>query len=207
MKFLAGSRLSPVHPRLRGELTSAGRQVSDIDGSSPLTRGTQLGEPLQSEKYRFIPAYAGNSLKIRPFAFVSKVHPRLRGELIRAAVLKSALERFIPAYAGNSSQENLVRVTSNGSSPLTRGTRAHSSQIVTPLSVHPRLRGELPISFTSRIVDTGSSPLTRGTLLRTNCNVIECRFIPAYAGNSIAQVRTTVKYSVHPRLRGELGMV
>ena len=52
-----------VHPRLRGELrlTSENRELSN--GSSPLTRGTQYFEDLPSDIRRFIPAYAGNSLK------------------------------------------------------------------------------------------------------------------------------------------------
>ena len=52
-----------VHPRLRGELVYNENLVSKDIGSSPLTRGTLVlgfGGPL---KGRFIPAYAGNSLK------------------------------------------------------------------------------------------------------------------------------------------------
>ena len=50
-----------VHPRLRGELVFFSVCLESIDGSSPLTRGTQLVQALDKM----------NQL----------VHPRLRGEL------------------------------------------------------------------------------------------------------------------------------
>ena len=52
-------------------------------------------------------------------------------------------------------------------------------------AVHPRLRGELLDQL-------------RDTLLSV-------RFIPAYAGNSLAFEFFNVESPVHPRLRGELG--
>ena len=51
----------PVHPRLRGELATD--TVSVTGGSSPLTRGTQQETFGARQRPRFIPAYAGNSLK------------------------------------------------------------------------------------------------------------------------------------------------
>ena len=52
-----------VHPRLRGELRLVNRRPFFYDGSSPLTRGTPRPMPVYSVPGRFIPAYAGNSLK------------------------------------------------------------------------------------------------------------------------------------------------
>ncbi len=52
----------------------------------------------------------------------------------------------------------------------------------------------------------GSSPLTRGTLTTTWSLLIPVRFIPAYAGNSSPENKIVFPTSVHPRLRGELGM-
>ena len=52
-----------VHPRLRGELSMARPDVCRHAGSSPLTRGTLIGCLLIGLFMRFIPAYAGNSLK------------------------------------------------------------------------------------------------------------------------------------------------
>ena len=52
---------APVHPRLRGELKKRTRPRIQIDGSSPLTRGTPLTRLQLPGSNRFIPAYAGNS--------------------------------------------------------------------------------------------------------------------------------------------------
>ena len=132
---------------------------------------------------RFIPAYAGNScLSTIPKCSLS-VHPRLRGELRSTA-------KF--------------HCSSDGSSPLTRGTRAgyrnarcphrfipaYAGNSVVPETtamckpVHPRLRGELSALTFTVVTPSGSSPLTRGTQKILINDVMLLRFIPAYAGNS-----------------------
>ena len=70
-----------VHPRLRGELKHRPPPCRKAFGSSPLTRGTLDNEIKQTEKERFIPAYAGNSNASQTFMVGFPVHPRLRGEL------------------------------------------------------------------------------------------------------------------------------
>ena len=52
-----------VHPRLRGELFNTPSVKSNALGSSPLTRGTPSIMKRALLLTRFIPAYAGNSLK------------------------------------------------------------------------------------------------------------------------------------------------
>ena len=133
----------PVHPRLRGELTSRGLPFMVVIGSSPLTRGTQFFRRSVCVIDRFIPAYAGNSNDhFRPLRNF-EVHPRLRGEL----------RIFLP--------RSFIAV---GSSPLTRGTRERRRSYQLCCSVHPRLRGELPAPIRQTSKHLGSSPLTRGTL-------------------------------------------
>ena len=51
-----------VHPRLRGELSNERRVSTNLGGSSPLTRGTPSSIESQYFDFRFIPAYAGNSI-------------------------------------------------------------------------------------------------------------------------------------------------
>ena len=55
--------LVSVHPRLRGELKSETKHLFLESGSSPLTRGTLKPVSFKTSLIRFIPAYAGNSLK------------------------------------------------------------------------------------------------------------------------------------------------
>ena len=72
------------------------------------------------------------------------------------------------------------------------------------LSVHPRLRGELNLQLRGLFDTHGSSPLTRGTLYIACILFAVCRFIPAYAGNSVEFCGFHSLVAVHPRLRGEL---
>ena len=179
----------PVHPRLRGELTSRGLPFMVVIGSSPLTRGTLAFDDASYSAARSIPAYAGNSAQGKARNLLRSVHPRLRGEL---AVVTAQ------------------RIVKSGSSPLTRGTRENSSphefhgrfipayagnsnhkdasREIKP--VHPRLRGELEDFTVTKSGCRGSSPLTRGTLLLDIMFNAIFRFIPAYAGNSFARTKT-----------------
>ena len=175
-----------VHPRLRGELFSVASAGDTAGGSSPLARGTPANGRLNSSGTRFIPACAGNSNKKRLRRPCLSVHPRLRGELIVHLLAEHLYagsspltrgthveadrgrkrRRFIPAYAGNSER---------------RVCGAPGS------TVHPRLRGELRTQSLRSSWIAGSSPLTRGTQHLGNRLCSDCRFIPAYAGNSLKQ--------------------
>ena len=153
-----------VHPRLRGELILVLRPALIHIGSSPLTRGTLRGCYWQAPVQRFIPAYAGNSGNKASENELHPVHPRLRGEL----------------------RQSTSPVTgSNGSSPLTRGTRHPRYKDMAPFPVHPRLRGELILFCQKKPKTDGSSPLTRGTHSLSTIKELSIRFIPAYAGNSL----------------------
>ena len=105
-----------------GELSKPSWAIVQLDGSSPLARGTQDLDRLGYVADRFIPAYAGNSWRLRYSCGLVPVHPRLRGELDSDRMRDRIHDRFIPAYAGNS---------------------LHYSLFSCSWSVHPRLRGEL----------------------------------------------------------------
>ena len=96
------SRRRRAHPRSRGENQLGKRRVEGVKGSSPLTRGkpTRMASPVRMQG--LIPAHAGKTRGVRRRSWVTRAHPRSRGEnelkVIRAG---SAL----------------------GSSPLTRGKR------------------------------------------------------------------------------------
>ena len=172
-----------VHPRLRGELAFFFCPKRKSCGSSPLTRGTLLGEKKDFSKLRFIPAYAGNSITLQIFRDRRSVHPRLRGELLWSKIISNNAVRFIPAYAGNSPKRIAPTIG---------------------LTVHPRLRGELGSKERQSPRPGGSSPLTRGTHRLTPDAQRDRRFIPAYAGNSAYFSQSPKPQTVHPRLRGEL---
>ena len=130
------------------------------------------------------------------------VHPRIRGERENEshgggfkdgssphtrgtpawAIRFVAKHRFIPAYAGNAFLLQHQQVSR---------------------TVHPRIRGERPAPGSRIGGNGGSSPHTRGTLGTEWTGMAQSRFIPAYAGNALNQLRLRQEAPVHPRIRGE----
>ena len=134
-----------VHPRLRGKLPANFVLQMLRRGSSPLTRETLDCASCQHDENRFIPAYAGNSLMLPAMwrkRFGSSPLTRETPSLYQRRLIRP---RFIPAYAGNSGYFFLF---------------------CSDTSVHPRLRGKLPIPRIQVLRRFGSSPLTRETHLK-----------------------------------------
>ena len=129
-------------------------------------------------------------------------HPRSRGENAQAAH-----QGFRPA----------------GSSPLTRGKHgrgagggrvrrlipAHAGKTPSTASsstsqpAHPRSRGENRRLVRVRRRPDGSSPLTRGKRIPPASGSKAVRLIPAHAGKTRRDYRTTGGQEAHPRSRGE----
>ena len=174
----------PVHPRMRGERPYIWDETMASFGSSPHARGTQIDSRRCASASRFIPACAGNARSGHPKDHHLPVHPRMRGERMRRAVVSTFRfgssphargtlhrrigrflpRRFIPACAGNA---------------RTFGMRRWLH------SVHPRMRGERMQDGSCRNVVHGSSPHARGTLAHGGDALIKRRFIPACAGNAL----------------------
>ena len=89
-----------AHPRSRGD--NPPRRIHQIDasGSSPLTRGKQMGTRTAYRTGGLIPAHAGKTSTRRPCMRMIEAHPRSRGENHETA-----------SQIGDT----------EGSSPLTRG--------------------------------------------------------------------------------------
>ena len=94
-----------VYPRWRGEHVTWRRPAIDFSGLSPLARGTLEPVFLSARNFRFIPAGAGNTVRIGFENLYAPVYPRWRGE---------------HGYASN------IQRWERGLSPLARGTRVSS---------------------------------------------------------------------------------
>ena len=191
-----------VHPRMRGEHFTSTYHCFSKYGSSPHARGTRERCAEQGRPMRFIPACAGNTGIPHSRPPRQSVHPRMRGEhrhhpqVIPAVVGSSPHARgtlprrcpargycrFIPACAGNTIAAGLSRP-------------------VRP--VHPRMRGEHTVVPTVKYLGVGSSPHARGTQPVMLFRVFQRRFIPACAGNTLANFHVWTVHTVHPRMRGE----
>ena len=154
------------HPRIRGEHSIQSGFNSAVQGSSPHTRGARhliVEEPVS---LGIIPAYAGSTGVLGRCAEHEGDHPRIRGE------------------HGLTAEPRREPV---GSSPHTRGARAHGigrgcRRGIIPAYAgstasersgrqcrwdHPRIRGEHRGRRRTRGRRSGSSPHTRGAQLFT----------------------------------------
>ena len=71
---------TPVYPRWRGEHMMSLTKRMRIRGLSPLARGTQHQAICGPHRGRFIPAGAGNTLRVHVAETPCSVYPRWRGE-------------------------------------------------------------------------------------------------------------------------------
>ena len=191
-----------VHPRVGGEQSAVNDESASLAGSSPRGRGTVLAEIAARLAERFIPAWAGNSLRSSNRWRCKSVHPRVGGEQCRStSILPQGrgssprgrgtelflhpgirIGRFIPAWAGN---------------------RQHHQGLGASPAVHPRVGGEQTVQLCARLQLGGSSPLGRGTVRRRSDPRMQTRFIPAWAGNRPPGSGIYVEPPVHPRVGGE----
>ncbi len=191
-----------VHPRVCGERSMCRCGIFRLSGSSPRVRGTLQFLQVDLNRWRFIPACAGNAEPGRLVSALNSVHPRVCGErdgnASPAAVTRGSSPRvrgtryhiaasdlrcrFIPACAGNASCRRVGR-----------GWRL----------VHPRVCGERPAKRVATANARGSSPRVRGTHLITLPDGSIWRFIPACAGNAPSSERVSRRDAVHPRVCGE----
>ena len=72
--------LGAVHPRARGEHITRLLITLPPGGTSPRTRGTLFDNFIASNRYRYIPAHAGNTRSCWSACSARAVHPRARGE-------------------------------------------------------------------------------------------------------------------------------
>ena len=191
-----------AHPRSRGENAFGITTCRAAPGSSPLTRGKPDPRLEVGDLIRLIPAHAGKTTNARGDKIAGAAHPRSRGENI---------DGFVSG------------IKSAGSSPLTRGKRAHevsrssdgrlipahagktdAHRTVNVLpQAHPRSRGENMGGGCRVRRCWGSSPLTRGKPEVGDVVAGEARLIPAHAGKTPSCARWLPSWSAHPRSRGE----
>ncbi len=190
---------------MRGELRFASVKRQRQNGSSPHAWGTPPSSPRAPPRSRFIPTCVGNSAERGARGGAGTVHPHMRGELRtlsrtsgpvagssphawgtpRARDLAGRTRRFIPTCVGNSDPA---------------ATPALGDE------VHPHMRGELLVAVWGVGGHYGSSPHAWGTPYIRPGKTGKVRFIPTCVGNSTSPATSRRVPSVHPHMRGELGL-
>ena len=109
-----------AHPRWRGAHLYTVAGAAAAVGSSPLARGTFIGDTMLDVRGGLIPAGAGHMPPQHSTTLRMKAHPRWRG----AHAITSVNSQF-----------------DEGSSPLARGTSTTATSTVPTTPAHPRWRG------------------------------------------------------------------
>ena len=191
-----------VHPRVCGEQFAVVLYVCLYGGSSPRVRGTARQIAPLIRQHRFIPACAGNSLRLLKPALNIPVHPRVCGEQSQAA-------KACPQHTGSSPRvrgtERIDHQTGQQLRfiPACAGNSPHLSASGGDHPVHPRVCGEQILSVVPCETYCGSSPRVRGTVLGVSGKDPSGRFIPACAGNRVEFYAIQDCMPVHPRVCGE----
>ncbi len=174
------------------------------NGSSPRVRGTGPKAHRRNTICRFIPACAGNSSPATHRARHASVHPRVCGEQLGRANLRTNTAGSSPRVRGTACQVTTYRPLSRFI-PACAGNSHHARPPVSPVTVHPRVCGEQGSKTKLPPSVSGSSPRVRGTVLGKPHQLLVARFIPACAGNSRRQRHGGQPAPVHPRVCGEQG--
>jgi len=151
---------------------------------------------------RFIPAGAGNTWSWPSMVKRATVHPRGRGEHIKAPTHQSKAAGSSPRARGTPLAD-ILRQRNQRFIPAGAGNTSFSSSSLSRSAVHPRGRGEHVRVLLLHYCAHGSSPRARGTHVLGHLLSLDWRFIPAGAGNTPSGQSQFPFVTVHPRGRGE----
>ena len=149
-----------------------------------------------------IPAHAGKTMTDRLPTRPRAAHPRSRGENELIELIGISDQGSSPLTRGKPSQKGMCEMT-NGLIPAHAGKTTGRWYRSTCSTAHPRSRGENASRSRKRRRSCGSSPLTRGKPLAFAGALAPLRLIPAHAGKTPRQKRSPRVARAHPRSRGE----
>ena len=204
-KTLRGSRPpagSRAHPHSHGENSASMRLKATRQGSSPLTRGKLHVHGSFSFVEGLIPAHAGKTRSRRWPTGPRRAHPRSHGENNIRADLRVSPEGSSPLTRGKPSVKPGCR-TRAGLIPAHAGKTTSPGTTPPPPRAHPRSRGENSRVWPCFSTAAGSSPLTRGKRSVQTAVAVMAGLIPAHAGKTTPGAQRTTGRLAHPRSRGE----
>ncbi len=190
-----------VHPRSRGATDVPQGFGSVEEGPSPLTRGNRVSSADAVPGAGSIPAHAGQPTSGSSCRSSRRVHPRSRGATGGEYIIRDSTGGPSPLTRGNPCTEGLRR-DGDGSIPAHAGQPDGDPRQSFSVRVHPRSRGATLTEYLTAQHGAGPSPLTRGNQLHFRRRGRSGGSIPAHAGQPHAAGRALRRRRVHPRSRG-----
>ena len=190
-------------PRIRGDVPAAGARPLESRLFSPHTRGCSGLRHGRRLRGLVFPAYAG---MFRPGPCHQRSNsgfPRIRGDVPLVFQLHSILILFSPHTRGCSSA--IHRIPDHGCVfPAYAGMFLGSTTHWWRHRSFPRIRGDVPIRFTSALVVRVFSPHTRGCSAFELTPIDSQKVFPAYAGMFPATPPAAWGEGRFPRIRGDV---
>ena len=177
----SSSRWSSDHPRTRGVYVAVTPATGAGAGSSPHTRGLQLGDGVTIMGDRIIPAHAGFTVYRPPAHASAQDHPRTRGVYRALGAVAAVTTGSSPHTRGLHRRAPREDVTRRIIPAHARFT-GHRDQRHGGPTDHPRTRGVYLTPSRTVSFRAGSSPHTRGLPERDRHHIGLVRIIPAHAG-------------------------
>ncbi len=175
------------HPRVCGEHKGYSGKTSADTGSSPRMRGT----PHELRDGRvidgIIPAYAGNTRGGSNATADIRDHPRVCGEHTSRNSSRRRMTGSSPRMRGTRHRRS-VRSLRAGIIPAYAGNTGWYVSRYAARRDHPRVCGEHEPLLLPKLRTLGSSPRMRGTPHPVGSGRPHPGIIPAYAGNTMAEL-------------------
>ena len=176
--------------------------MTEDPGSSPLTRGKRPVNYARPHFTGLIPAHAGKTACGICHIRDTGAHPRSRGENRSYSHSASAALGSSPLTRGKRGASGDV-LEVEGLIPAHAGKTGDFSEVKAGNRAHPRSRGENTSWLIRLFHDGGSSPLTRGKPAAKFPELNGLGLIPAHAGKTPCSRDRPGGAQAHPRSRGE----
>ncbi|KAB7789963.1 hypothetical protein F7D09_1513 [Bifidobacterium leontopitheci] len=190
------------HPRVCGEHRNRHWPITLRRGSSPRMRGTRYIGRVGWVPRGIIPAYAGNTHRMRPVDTIGGDHPRVCGEHLFAELTAREWTGSSPRMRGTLRQVRIPEVRL-GIIPAYAGNTRSRYPAGYGYRDHPRVCGEHRETVLLAAGRQGSSPRMRGTPQLVDDADRRQGIIPAYAGNTLLLWHRQPLTRDHPRVCGE----
>ena len=182
-----GSSDGGDHPRVCGEHAMVSATALAVRGSSPRMRGTQSRCRPCMRRTGIIPAYAGNTRGGSNATADIRDHPRVCGEHTSRNSSRRRMTGSSPRMRGTRHRRS-VRSLRAGIIPAYAGNTGWYVSRYAARRDHPRVCGEHEPLLLPKLRTLGSSPRMRGTPHPVGSGRPHPGIIPAYAGNTMAEL-------------------
>ena len=182
-----GSSDGGDHPRVCGEHAMVSATALAVRGSSPRMRGTQSRCRPCMRRTGIIPAYAGNTRGGSNATADIRDHPRVCGEHTSRNSSRRRMTGSSPRMRGTCHRRS-VRSLRAGIIPAYAGNTGWYVSRYAARRDHPRVCGEHEPLLLPKLRTLGSSPRMRGTPHPVGSGRPHPGIIPAYAGNTMAEL-------------------